>query len=76
MRILRWAVLILPIAVAALVVTGRPHTPVHVGSKTFTESVVLGEVLTQLGAHAGVGVAHVAQSGPVVRTVDELIAES
>ena len=63
MRMLRWAVLVLPIAVAALVVTGRQRTQIHVGSKTFTESVVLGEVLTQLARHAGAGVAHVAQLG-------------
>ncbi|MCH7734922.1 MAG: ABC transporter permease subunit [Chloroflexi bacterium] len=63
MKMLRWALLILPIAVAGFVVTGRPRTPVHVGSKTFTESVVLGEVLTQLVKHAGVEVAHVAQLG-------------
>ena len=63
MRMLRWAVLILPIALAALVVTGRQRTQVHVGSKTFTESVVLGEVLTQLASNAGAGVAHIAQLG-------------
>ncbi|MCH7993857.1 MAG: ABC transporter permease subunit [Planctomycetes bacterium] len=63
MKMLRWAVLILPIAVAALVVTGRQRSQVFVGSKTFTESVVLGEVLTQLARHAGAGVAHVAQLG-------------
>ncbi len=63
MRTLRWALLILPIAVAALVVTGRQRTQIHVGSKTFTESVVLGEVLTQLASSAGAGVAHVAQLG-------------
>src|SRR5471030_1748499 len=38
-------------------------TPVRVGSKAFTESVILGELATQLGNNAGVPTIHRSQLG-------------
>ncbi|MGN6507415.1 MAG: ABC transporter permease/substrate-binding protein [Tepidisphaeraceae bacterium] len=57
----------LAVLVAAIVVgwaaTACRAEPVRVGSKVFTESVVLGEIATQLGRNAGVLTEHRSQLG-------------
>ncbi len=41
----------------------RPRPAVHVASKSFTESIILGEILTQLAHDGGADVVHHAQLG-------------
>ena len=52
------------VCVAALLMTGTTEAdPVRIGSKAFTESVILGELATQLGNAAGVATVHRGQLG-------------
>lgn len=63
MKRLRWVIVALPLLVLALLVRGGPATEVTAASKTFTESVILGEMLTQLARSTGVVATHKVQLG-------------
>ncbi len=58
----RW-VLIGLIALAGFAPTYRPRTGIRIGSKKFTESVLLGEMLSELVRTAGESVQHVSELG-------------
>ncbi len=64
------------IFLAALAMTraALASSPVRVGSKAFTESVILGELATQLGDNAGVPVIHRSQLGGTRVLWDALLA--
>jgi len=63
MTIAKWITLAAPLLALLLVVRVSSAPQVRVGSKTFTESVVLGDVLTQLARVAGVKAVHQVQLG-------------
>ncbi len=54
---------ILPLLFLAITATDQPTPPIKVGSKTFTESVILGEIVTQLIRSEGVETEHLRQLG-------------
>jgi len=62
-RVAKWLTLAAPLLALALVLRAGSAAQVVAGSKTFTESVVLGEMLTQMARAAGVKAAHRAQLG-------------
>src|SRR3954471_22539536 len=61
MTALRVAIMFCVVTVMAA--SARAADPVRVGSKAFTESVILGELATQLGNSAGVPTVHRSQLG-------------
>ncbi len=66
--------LLIAVALLAIAVWPRPSAPpsVRIGSKVFTESVILGEVLTQLVAHGGDPAVHLAKLGSTRIVFDAL----
>jgi len=61
--VVRWITLALPLLVLLSLLKAPRAPEITVASKTFTESIVLGEVLTQLVRDAGFRAAHQAQLG-------------
>lgn len=59
------------VAVVPMVASGEP---VRVGSKVFTESVILAEIVTQLGQEAGVDTVHRSQLGGTRVLWDALVS--
>jgi osmoprotectant transport system permease protein len=66
--------LLIAVALATIAVWPRPAAPpsVRIGSKVFTESVILGEVLTQLIEDGGDRATHVAKIGSTQIVFDAL----
>ncbi|MEM8756932.1 MAG: glycine betaine ABC transporter substrate-binding protein [Planctomycetota bacterium] len=63
MSVRRWlaasaVVVVVAVALTLVFVGAAPDRPLRVGSKTFTEQVVLGEVLEQLASSAGTNAEH------------------
>jgi osmoprotectant transport system permease protein len=60
---LKWGVLCVALLVAGLSPLPRGHATVRIGSKKFTESVILGEMLRLLAVDAGLDAAHYREFG-------------
>jgi osmoprotectant transport system permease protein len=60
---MRWSRPFIAFIIAVATPLGAMAEPVRVGSKVFTESVILGELATQLGRDAGVDTIHRSQLG-------------
>src|SRR4051812_52538 len=60
--------------VTLMAASARAADPVRVGSKAFTESVILGELATQLGNTAGIPTIHRSQLGGTRVLWDALVA--
>jgi osmoprotectant transport system permease protein len=67
-------VLLIYCATIAMTTSAFATEPVRVGSKAFTESVILGELATQLGNNSGVPTIHRAQLGGTRVLWDALLA--
>jgi osmoprotectant transport system permease protein len=61
--ILKWGVLCVALLAAGLAPLPRQQAAVRIGSKKFTESVILGEVLRLLAVDAGLSAAHYREFG-------------
>ena len=73
---IRWSAVLLPAILAILLGSQRcqADTQVKVGSKVFTESVILGEIATQLGNASGVDTVYLSQLGGTRILWEALIA--
>src|SRR5690242_21491930 len=61
--ILKWGLVCVALLIAGLSPLPRRHATVRIGSKKFTESVILGEILRLLVVDAGLEVAHYREFG-------------
>jgi len=72
--ILKWGALVVALLAVGLVPLPRRGVQVRIGSKKFTESVILGETLRLLAANAGLESAHYREFGGTRIVFDALVA--
>ena len=61
--VIKWGVLAVALLVCGLIPLPRHTAEVRIGSKKFTESVILGEMLRLLAANAGLDAVHYREFG-------------